>query len=140
VSIINVEPFGEFVFDEQSGYEGTIEFQGEVVDVHFCEEDEIEILRFIGKDLNNFIEQATRFAVQELLDYVNWWEEEHWKGEGEYIPMTGDDFVKKISLSEIDIEDMDGFEYVLWFYYCGGEPLVGVTGNIESGFEGASFD
>ena len=136
---------GEFEFDRKYGYfEGAVDFQGRKIPVHLSIESEIEALRFICKNLSEFVKKASHYASKKLLEAGNQWQKDAWEKESEYVPLTEEDFANKISLNEITFftDAQSACEYCLWF--DDGDIFwnhaVTVSGNIEVGFTGANIE
>jgi len=135
------EDFGEFVFRRESGYfEGSVQHGGEDISVLMDAEEGISVLRFTCDDINGLIEKASLFAAENLLDVCNEWQKEAAVGNKvPFVPLTQTDFVARISLWEISIENAT--DYILWFDDGGifwGHSIT-VVGNSADGFMEASI-
>jgi len=142
--------FGEFVFNRVVGwFDGIVEFQGKKISVSVYGKEDIPTLAFIFKDFEQFLQQAKHYAAKEMLELGNQWQYDAWQDdkddgntEAEFTPITEEDFVKRISLHEIIIEDSEEpGEYTLWFK--DGDIFWGhsitVSGNINTGFTDAQM-
>jgi len=140
----NDKQFGEFVLNRKLGcFEGVLKYQNKEISVMLEAEDDIKTLHFICKDLDGFVENARRYAANNLLELGNQWQYDDAEDEEiPFIPMTEDDFIKRISLKDISIDDVEGGgEYTLWFddgNIFWGHSIT-VSGNIESGFTDATM-
>ncbi|MCL2526877.1 MAG: DUF2262 domain-containing protein [Defluviitaleaceae bacterium] len=105
-------------------------------------EEDISTLAFIFDDFEGFIQKASQYAAEELLELGNQWQYDDCEEGTEFVPMTEEDFVKRICLNHIAIEDVEGGGgYSLWFndgdIFWGHS--IAVNGNIKTGFSDAGM-
>ncbi|MCL2854646.1 MAG: DUF2262 domain-containing protein [Defluviitaleaceae bacterium] len=139
------DTFGEFAFDRRLGnFEGVVELQGRKIRVYLSTESDIEFLHILCNKSSNFAEKASHFAATKLLELGNQWQEDDWEEETDFIPLTEEDFIKRISLNAITFfQDEEGAcEYCLWFN--DGDIFLGhsinVSGNKKNGFTNANIE
>ena len=135
---------GKFEFDRiDEFFAGKIELEGRMISLTIYHKDNLETLRLICENLNDFVEKASRYAAMKLLEIGNQWQEDAREKDDKSVPLTEDDFVKRISLNEIVIDDAEEEgEYTLWF--SDGDIFWGhvitVSGNIKSGFTDSNIE
>lgn len=138
----NDEKFGEFVLNKSvDWFEGKITLNDKNVRVTLDKKENISTLYKIEENSDDFIDKASGYAAQKLLDLGNEWYEDAWEeDEGDFIPLTIETFKEKISLDIIEVSDDGEFE----FWYNDGDIFWGhvicVRGTIKDGFTYASME
>jgi|GEM_PF-3460087 Uncharacterized protein conserved in bacteria len=137
--------FGEFNLNKSLDYfEGYTQYEDRKVSISLDDFAEIKTLRTILKEDTEFIKKAAEFAANEMLELGNTWYRDAWESEEkepgeEFIPLTAEDFIQKISLTVIGISE-DG-RFSLWFddgdIFWG--HAVAVEGSLSKGFTGANI-
>jgi len=134
---------GVFTLNKEFGYsEAWVELQGREISVLIYSKKDIEALRLICADQDIFIENAKRYAAVKLLELGNQWQMDNADSSEDYVPLTEDDFVNRMKLKEISLENINGVsEYTLCFDdgdIFWGHSIV-VFGDMESGFTDAEM-
>ena len=136
--------FGEFVLDKVvNSFEGSLIFDERSIPVSLNDRDAIETLRWLCTELDAFVAKASAYAADEMLSSGNDWCYDAWASEAqegeEYTPLTTEEFIRRISLSEVSIENEGAFS--LWFN--DGDIFWGhaicVIGSKEDGFTDAAM-
>ena len=157
--------FGEFLLIEDlCWFEGTIIAQKKEIAVTLETKESVETLRNIYTDIEQFIEKASHYAAEVLLESSNVYGYDAWANDiidendlphmtedefnawlnknlphKKYLSLNIDDFIKRISLLSIHISECSA--YLLIFddgdLFWGHQ--ISVDGNIESGFTNASM-
>lgn len=135
------EQFGEFVLDRSINcFSGSITFNSTPIEVLFDEKENLRILRQIYVDFSSFLDKAASFAAEKLLGLGNDWCFDAWEGEDEdFVPMTAEDFARRISLTGISLSEPDLF--TLWYddddIFWGHS--ICVEGSLQEGLTDASI-
>ena len=113
------------------GYDGKIDFNGKPVRISLDDKEGIKTAQAVQKELSSLLPEASAFAAEELTELANEWLED----DAEEI--TEEDFIERISLSEISI--LKNGRYVLWFKdgRMFHNHAVCVYGSIDGHFETA---
>ena len=137
--------FGEFTLDKRLDcFEGYTHYEDRKISISLDDIEEINTLRTILKEDTEFIKKAAEFAANEMLELGNTWYRDAWESEEkepgeEFIPLTAEDFIQKITLTVIGISE-DG-RFSLWFddgdIFWG--HAVAVEGSLSKGFTGANI-
>ena len=137
------EQFGLFELDKSvNNFNGKINYQGENIRVALDGEKEyIETFRKLYADFETVLKNAANYAAEELLELANDWGEDDWdEDDGEYVPLTEQDFIERLTLQSIVISE-EG-TYSLW--YDDGDMFWGhaisVDGDLQNGITDASME
>jgi len=157
---------GDFILNEDlDWFQGSFVFQGRRIVLNLEERQGIEVLRKILSNPESFLESASRYAAGKLLSNSNSWGYDAWANEiiaannlpqamtqtelegwlrknrpgTRYVPLSADDFVRRISIKSILVWDDDS--YLLSFddgnLFWGHE--IQVDGDLPRGFIAAKI-
>ena len=155
--------FGRFLpIEDLCWFSGSISIQDKKVTVTLETKEGIEMLHHIYSNMEQLIEQSSRYAAKILLDCSNDWGYDVWVSEiinennlspmtavefdtwlnnnlpdKKYIPLRTEDFIKRMSLVGIHISKCSNYtlEYNDGYIFLGHH--ISIDGNMESGFSDA---
>jgi len=157
--------FGEFSFiKDLCWFEGAISIQGKEISVTLETKEGLKTLHYLYPNIEDFIEKASRYAAERLLESSNVYGYDAWASElinenglphmvedefnvwlsqnlpnKKYLPLKAEDFIKRIRLLCIHISEYNAYSLI----YDDGDLFWGhqisVDGDIESGFTNADI-